>query len=123
MPHRYKTATRVGCYDLYVLRTSSIGAMAILLWMSSHFFLAPRPFLLRYSLSLRGLPDLREGSEVVFTQHEPERGGEKRRATRVEVFPNVRESTHYVCVQGKNLVLNPCCLELMFLTAVGTPNV
>eukprot|EP00752_Nemacystus_decipiens_P009418 g8421.t1 len=35
----------------------------------------------------KGLPDLREGSEVVFTQHESERGGEKKRATRVEVYP------------------------------------
>jgi len=43
--------------------------------------------------SCRGLPELREGSEVLFTQHDSERGGEKKRAFRVEVYPKVREPT------------------------------
>ncbi|CAM9108870.1 unnamed protein product [Scytosiphon promiscuus] len=41
----------------------------------------------RINDTCKNLPDLREGSEVIFTQHESERGGEKKRATRVEVYP------------------------------------
>ncbi|CAN0337014.1 unnamed protein product, partial [Ectocarpus sp. 8 AP-2014] len=41
----------------------------------------------RLARHLRNLPELREGSEVIFTQHESERGGDKKRATRVEVCP------------------------------------
>ncbi|CAM9754667.1 unnamed protein product [Ectocarpus sp. 12 AP-2014] len=39
----------------------------------------------RISDTCKNLPELREGSEVIFTQHESERGGDKKRATRVEV--------------------------------------
>lgn len=56
---------------------------------------------------------------MVFTQHESERGGEKKRATRVEVYPKVGDTadqradlgvgTHVVHVPYHNIV---SCLKL-----------